>query len=173
MCASRANPSDLLECTIDEAHDLFYEYPEIIRKLRILKEVGLGYLALGQSGPTLSGGEAQRLKIASALAGAGADADAGGELFILDEPTTGLHHDDVMKLLQVLHHLVDQGKSVILIEHHLDVIRNSDHVIDLGPEGGIRGGHLVAAGTPEELMRSRESKTGKALLEAERPRARH
>ena len=165
--------SDLLECTIDEAHDLFYEYPEIIRKLRILKEVGLGYLALGQSGPTLSGGEAQRLKIASALAGAGADADAGGELFILDEPTTGLHHDDVMKLLQVLHHLVDQGKSVILIEHHLDVIRNSDHVIDLGPEGGIRGGHLVAAGTPEELMRSRESKTGKALLEAERPRARH
>ncbi|NDG85480.1 MAG: excinuclease ABC subunit A, partial [Proteobacteria bacterium] len=133
--------AELLESTIDEAHDLFYEYPEIIRKLRILQDVGLGYLALGQSGPTLSGGEAQRLKIASALTETGSD--AGGELFILDEPTTGLHHDDVMKLLQVLHHLVDRGKSVILIEHNLDVIRNSDHVIDLGPEGGLQGGHLV------------------------------
>jgi excinuclease ABC subunit A len=155
--------SDLLETTIEEAHDLFFEYPEIKRKLQILKDVGLGYLELGQSGPTLSGGEAQRLKIASALC----EPMKGNELFILDEPTTGLHQDDVMKLLSVLHHLVDQGKSVILIEHNLDVIRNSDFVIDLGPEGGMRGGSLIACGSPEALMKSKQSKTGAALLRDE------
>ena len=158
--------ADLLETTIDEALDLFYDYPEIKRKLKILQDVGLGYLAFGQSGPTLSGGEAQRLKIAAALCEP--ESKSGGELFILDEPTTGLHHDDVMKLLEVLHHLVDQGKSVILIEHNLDVIRNSDYVIDLGPEGGLRGGTLVAEGAPEHLMTQAQSKTGKALLAVDR-----
>ena len=147
--------------TIEEAHDLFFEYSEIRRKLQILKDVGLGYLELVQSGPTLSGGEAQRLKIAAALC----EPMKGDELFILDEPTTGLHQDDVMKLLKVLHHLVDEGKSVLLIEHNLDVIRNSDFVIDLGPGGGESGGHMIAAGTPESLMKTKESKTGAALRE--------
>jgi excinuclease ABC subunit A len=154
--------ADLLVTTIEEAHDLFFEYPEIRRKLQILKDVGLGYLELGQSGPTLSGGEAQRLKIAAALC----EPMKGDELFILDEPTTGLHQDDVMRLLKVLHHLVDEGKSVLLIEHNLDVIRNSDFVIDLGPGGGDSGGHLIASGTPESLIKTMESKTGAALREA-------
>ena len=125
--------------------------------------MGLGYLELGQPGPTLSGGEAQRLKIAAAL-----DQEVerkSNDLFILDEPTTGLHQDDVMKLLEVLHHLVDRGKSVILIEHNLDVILNSDYVIDLGPEGGARGGEIMAEGTPEQLIKNPKSKTGIALNE--------
>jgi excinuclease ABC subunit A len=150
--------SDLLETTVDEAAELFYEYPEIRRKLQVLRDVGLGYLELGQSGPTLSGGESQRLKIAASLC-QNTD-DPGGTLFILDEPTTGLHQDDVQKLLQVLHHLVDQRNSVILIEHNLEVIRNCDWVIDLGPEGGARGGELVAEGTPEKLVRNPRSRTG-------------
>ncbi len=157
--------SDLLEMTVDEAHDLFFEHREIQKRLSVLKEVGLGYLALGQSGPTLSGGEAQRLKIAGALCDSGAG--TGGELFILDEPTTGLHQDDVTKLLKLLHDLADLGKSVILIEHNLEVIRNADWVIDLGPGGGSLGGELVAQGTPEDLMRHPRSKTGKALREAD------
>ena len=153
--------SDVLKSTIDEAFDLFHEYPSLRRKFQLLKEVGLGYLELGQPGPTLSGGEAQRLKIAHAL-----DQEAESkthDLFILDEPTTGLHQDDVLKLMEVLHHLVDRGKSVILIEHNLDVIANADYVIDLGPEGGAKGGSLVAAGTPEQLKKLPESKTGAAL----------
>ena len=155
--------SDLLEATIDEAHELFYEYPDLRRKFQILKDVGLGYVQLGQPGPTLSGGEAQRLKIAAALCEEGNKPTQ--DLFILDEPTTGLHQDDVFKLLEVLHHLGERGKSVILIEHNLDVIANSDYVIDLGPEGGARGGELIAAGTPESLMKNPKSKTGQALLE--------
>ncbi|MBS1960476.1 MAG: excinuclease ABC subunit UvrA [Bdellovibrionales bacterium] len=153
--------SDVLTMTIDDAFDLFHEHPVLRQKLDLLREVGLGYLEVGQSGPTLSGGEAQRLKIASAL-----DQEANSrthDLFILDEPTTGLHQDDVMKLLEVLHNLVNRGKSVILIEHNLDVIMNSDYVIDLGPEGGARGGELIAAGTPEALMKHKDSKTGAAL----------
>jgi excinuclease ABC subunit A len=153
--------ADLLEMTIDDACDLFHEYPHLRRKFQALKDVGLGYLQLGQSGPTLSGGEAQRLKVAASL-----DQEADSkthDLFILDEPTTGLHQDDVFKLLEVLHTLVDRGKSVILIEHNLDVIINSDYVIDLGPEGGARGGYIVAEGTPESLMKHKESKTGIAL----------
>jgi excinuclease ABC subunit A len=153
--------SDVLTMTIDEAFELFHEHPLLRGKLDLLREVGLGYLELGQSGPTLSGGEAQRLKIAHAL-----DQEAASvthDLFILDEPTTGLHQDDVMKLMEVLHRLVDRGKSVILIEHNLDVIANSDYVVDLGPEGGARGGSLIAADTPEKLMEHPESKTGAAL----------
>ena len=155
--------SDVLQGTIDEAYDLFHEYPPLRQKFQLLKDVGLGYLELGQPGPTLSGGEAQRLKIAAAL-----DQEVerkSNDLFILDEPTTGLHQDDVMKLLEVLHHLVDRGKSVILIEHNLDVILNSDYVIDLGPEGGARGGEIMAEGTPEQLIKNPKSKTGIALNE--------
>jgi excinuclease ABC subunit A len=153
--------ADLLEMTIDDAHDLFLDYSQLREKFAVLKEVGLGYLQLGQPGPTLSGGEAQRLKIASSL-----DQETNSkahDLFILDEPTTGLHQDDVFKLLEVLHHLVDRGKSVILIEHNMDVIANSDYVIDLGPEGGAKGGYVVAAGTPEHLKKDKNSKTGVAL----------
>lgn len=156
--------ADLLEATVDEALEVFNEFPVIRKKLELLQEVGLGYLQLGQSGPTLSGGEAQRLKIAAAL-----DQDQNSfhhDLFILDEPTTGLHSEDVEKLMDVLHRLVDRGKSVILIEHNLDVIANADYVIDLGPEGGASGGHIVAAGTPEELKVHPESKTGRALSHA-------
>ena len=153
--------SDLLRTTIDEAFDLFYDHPILKQKLQALRDVGLGYLELGQSGPTLSGGEAQLLKIARAL-----DQDAGSkthDLFILDEPSTGLHQDDVAKLVQVLHHLVDRGKSVILIEHNLDIIGNCDYVIDLGPEGGALGGHLIGSGSPEALTKIKASKTGAAL----------
>ena len=156
--------SDLLRTTIDDAHDHFFDYPVLKRKFQVLKEVGLGYLELGQSGPTLSGGEAQRLKIAASL-----DQDAASnahDLFILDEPSTGLHQDDVAKLVEVLQHLVSRGKSVVLIEHNLDIIANADYVIDLGPEGGARGGALIAAGTPEELVKIKESKTGQALKDA-------
>jgi excinuclease ABC subunit A len=155
--------ADLLETTIEESIDIFYEYPEVRGKLQTLRDVGLGYLELGQSGPTLSGGESQRLKIAAALCQS--HQDVRGTLFILDEPTTGLHQDDVLKLLQVLHHLVDEGNSVILIEHNLEVIRNCDWVIDLGPDGGARGGELVAEGTPEALVKKMKSKTGAALRE--------
>jgi excinuclease ABC subunit A len=161
--------ADLLQTTIDEAFHLFHEYKELRRKIQLLKDVGLGYLQLGQPGPTLSGGEAQRLKIAKALADE--DPSSNGsrdlyshDLFILDEPTTGLHQDDVMKLMEVLHQLVERGKSVVLIEHNLDVIANSDYVIDLGQEGGAKGGYLIAKGTPEELKAHPESKTGSALL---------
>ncbi len=156
--------ADLLATTIEEAHELFFEYPDLRKKLQALKDVGLGYLELGQPGPTLSGGEAQRLKIALTLCEEGGRPSR--DLFILDEPTTGLHQDDVQHLLEVLHHLVERGKSVILIEHHLDVIANSDHVIDLGPEGGEAGGLLIGEGPPELLSRHPQSKTGLALREA-------
>ena len=157
--------SDLLQTTIDEAFHLFHEYPELRKKIQLLIDVGLGYLQLGQPGPTLSGGEAQRLKIAKSLADEESTKSglASHDLFILDEPTTGLHQDDVMKLMEVLHQLVERGKSVILIEHNLDVIANSDYVIDLGQEGGKNGGYLIAKGTPEELKKNPESKTGMAL----------
>ncbi len=157
--------ADLLQTTIEEAFHLFHEYPELRRKFQILREVGLGYLQLGQPGPTLSGGEAQRLKIAHALANEDQNHQSGRthDLFILDEPTTGLHQDDVMKLMEVLHRIVDRGKSVILIEHNLDVIANSDYVIDLGHDGGANGGYLVASGSPEELKSHPDSKTGMAL----------
>ncbi len=157
--------SDLLSTTVDEAFHLFHEYEDLRKKIQLLKEVGLGYLQLGQPGPTLSGGEAQRLKIAKALSdeASGKSGAQSQDLFILDEPTTGLHQDDVMKLMEVLHQLVERGKSVILIEHNLDVIANSDYVIDLGQEGGAKGGHLIAKGTPEELKSHPDSKTGMAL----------
>lgn len=154
------NVDDLLNSTVDEAFELFRENAILYRKLSLLREVGLGYLRLGQSGSTLSGGESQRLKIAGVLD----DRSGSNLLYILDEPTTGLHLEDIRKLLHVLQDLVDERHSVIMIEHHLDVIRQADWVIDLGPGGGARGGKIVATGTPEQLMENPASITGKMLL---------
>jgi excinuclease ABC subunit A len=151
--------SDLLNLTTDEALPLFVEYPFIHEKLVALQEVGLGYLQLGQSATTLSGGEAQRIKLAKELS----KRSIGHTLYILDEPTTGLHSHDISKLLHVLHKLVDNGHSVITIEHNLDVIKNADYILDFGPHGGNLGGELVATGTPEEVAENPRSLTGKYL----------
>ncbi len=154
--------ADVLDLTVDQALPLLENVPPIALKLRTLKEVGLGYIELGQSATTLSGGEAQRVKLARELSKRG----TGRTLYILDEPTTGLHFEDVKKLLDVLGKLVDQGNTVLVIEHNLDVIRTADHVIDLGPEGGEGGGRIVAQGTPEEIARMPGSHTGAFLAEA-------
>ena len=157
-CASIA---DVLELTVDQAMPLLENFPRIATKLRILQEVGLGYVALGQSATTLSGGEAQRVKLAKELSRRG----TGRTVYILDEPTTGLHFEDTRKLLDVLQQLVDQGNTVVVIEHHLDVVKTADHVVDLGPEGGDSGGRVVAAGTPEEVAAVTGSATGRCLSE--------
>jgi excinuclease ABC subunit A len=153
--------ADVLRLTVDEALELFAPQAGLARRLRVLRDVGLGYLRLGQPATTLSGGEAQRLKIAAELA-ARATTDI---LYILDEPTTGLHLDDVKKLLGVLHRLVDAGHTLVVVEHHLDVIKSADHVIDLGPEGGEDGGEVVAEGPPETIAQTPGSYTGKFLAE--------
>ena len=153
--------ADVLELTVDQALPLLENFPPIAIKLRTLQDVGLGYIELGQSATTLSGGEAQRVKLAKELSRRG----TGTTLYILDEPTTGLHFADTHKLLDVLNKLVDQGNTVVIIEHNLDVIKSADHVIDLGPEGGAGGGRIVAQGTPEDVARSRESYTGQFLAE--------
>jgi excinuclease ABC subunit A len=160
--------ADVLELTVEEALDLFQVHPEIHRALSLLSEVGLEYLPLGQPSPTLSGGEAQRIKLARELG----KRATGNTFYVLDEPTTGLHFDDVRKLLDVLHRLVDAGNTVVVIEHNLDVIRSADHVIDLGPEGGPNGGQVVARGTPAEVARNRDSATGVFLARALRQHAR-
>jgi excinuclease ABC subunit A len=154
--------AEVLDLTVDQAMPLLENVPPIANKLRTLQDVGLGYIELGQSATTLSGGEAQRVKLARELSKRG----TGRTLYILDEPTTGLHFEDTRKLLDVLSKLVDQGNSVVVIEHNLDVIRAADHVIDLGPEGGEAGGRVVAFGTPEEISRSSGSYTGSFLAEA-------
>ena len=151
--------ADVLDMSVDLATEFFENFASIHRLLRGLQDVGLGYLPLGQPSTTLSGGEAQRIKLASALA----RADTGSTLYVLDEPTTGLHFDDIRKLLDVLGRLVDGGNTVIVIEHNLDVIKCADWVIDLGPEGGAQGGRLVAAGTPEQVAEVEESWTGQFL----------
>lgn len=151
--------ADLLDTTIEDALPLLENIPQIKQKLETMLDVGLGYLKIGQSSTTLSGGEAQRIKLARELS----KRATGKTIYILDEPTTGLHFADVHKLLDVLQQLVDTGNTVIVIEHHLDVIKSADYVIDLGPEGGAGGGRVVAAGTPEEVMRIRKSHTGRAL----------
>jgi excinuclease ABC subunit A len=153
------NISEVLEMTVDEAYEFFKSIPLISRKLQTLAEVGLGYMHLGQQATTLSGGEAQRIKLASELS----RAQTGRTLYILDEPTTGLHFADVKRLLQVLSKLVEKGNSVIVIEHNLDVIKSADWIIDLGPEGGNKGGELLGAGTPEDLVKIKRSYTGNYL----------
>jgi len=153
------NISQVLRQTVDEAVEFFAAQPVLARRLKVLQEVGLGYLRLGQPATTLSGGEAQRLKIAAHLSAR----LASDMLYILDEPTTGLHLDDVKKLLVVLNRLVDAGNTVLVVEHHLDVVKTADWVIDLGPEGGAAGGEIVAEGTPEQVAQSVGSYTGKFL----------
>src|SRR2546422_907324 len=155
------NISQVLQQTIDEAVEFFAGQPVLARRLKVLQEVGLGYLRLGQPATTLSGGEAQRLKIAAELS----TRLASDFLYILDEPTTGLHLDDVKKLLVVLNRLVDSGSTVLVVEHHLDVIKTADWVIDLGPDGGVAGGEIVAEGTPEQIAQTDGSYTGKFLRE--------
>jgi len=151
--------SEVLDMTVDEAVKFFENIPAIKNKLQVLSEVGLGYIKLGQPATTLSGGEAQRIKLATELS----RKSTGKTLYILDEPTTGLHFDDVKKLLNVLTALVDKGNTVIVIEHNLDVIKSADQIIDLGPEGGDLGGEVVALGTPEEVAKNKKSYTGQYL----------
>jgi excinuclease ABC subunit A len=151
---------DLLRLEVDAAIDFFANQPRALAIVETLQAVGLGYLKLGQAANTLSGGEAQRLKLARELAGGG---DGGGTLYILDEPTTGLHFEDVRKLLEVLRALVLRGNTMVAIEHHLDVIGSADWVIDLGPEAGADGGRIVAAGAPEDIEASAASHTGRCL----------
>jgi len=144
---------------VEQAFELFRAHPPVARVLQTLIDVGLDYIALGQSATTLSGGEAQRIKLARELA----KRDTGRTLYILDEPSTGLHFEDVRKLLAVLDRLVEAGNTVVVIEHNLDIIKTADWVIDLGPEGGARGGQLVAEGTPEQVARVAGSHTGRFL----------
>jgi excinuclease ABC subunit A len=151
--------ADVLEMTVSEALEFFSSHSGISRRLQLLEDVGLGYMRLGQPSTTLSGGEAQRIKLAEELG----KQDSGETLYLLDEPTTGLHPEDERKLIDVLHRLADRGNTVVVIEHELDLVKNADHVVDLGPEGGEAGGQLVAAGTPEELTRVDESHTGRYL----------
>ena len=153
--------SDVLDMTVEQAVEFFENQPKIVRKIKTLNDVGLGYISLGQHATTLSGGEAQRVKLATELS----KKDTGKTLYILDEPTTGLHFQDIQHLLDVLNRLVDKGNSVLIIEHNLDVIKVADHIIDLGPEGGDKGGQIVAEGTPEEVAKSKKSYTAKFLKE--------
>ena len=145
--------------SINEACDFFQTIPKIFRKLKTIKDVGLGYINLGQSSTTLSGGEAQRIKLASELS----KKDTGNTFYILDEPTTGLHFEDIRVLLNVLNLLVDKGNTVLIIEHNMDVIKQVDYLIDIGPEGGRKGGEIICHGTPEEIIHNPISYTAKFL----------
>lgn len=153
------NIADVLDMTVEDAMEFFKNIPRIHKKLETLYDVGLGYLKLGQPSTTLSGGEAQRVKLSTELSRKA----TGKTLYILDEPTTGLHMADVHRLIDVLHRLVDAGNSVVVIEHNLDVIKTADHIIDLGPEGGNKGGYVIAKGTPEEVAEVDGSYTGQFL----------
>ena len=153
------NIADILEMTVEEAMNFFKNIPLIYSKLLTLNQVGLGYIHLGQSATTLSGGEAQRIKLATELSRRA----TGKTLYILDEPTTGLHFEDVKRLLKVLNQLVDKGNTVLIIEHNLEVIKSADWIIDLGPEGGDKGGEIVAQGTPQEVAKTKKSYTGQYL----------
>jgi excinuclease ABC subunit A len=151
--------NDVLEMTVAEAVGFFENIPAIYRKVKTLEEVGLGYISLGQQATTLSGGEAQRVKLAEELS----KKDTGNTMYILDEPTTGLHFEDIRHLLVVLQKLVDRGNTVLVIEHNMDVIKVADYVIDMGPEGGNRGGEVIAEGTPEQVAAVDRSFTGQFL----------
>ena len=153
------NICEVLEMTIEDARAFFDAVPAIARKLQTLVEVGLSYLSLGQAATTLSGGEAQRVKLARELS----KRDTGQTLYILDEPTTGLHFEDIKQLLAVLHRLRDQGNTIVVIEHNLDVIKTADWIVDLGPEGGNGGGQIIAEGTPERVAHNPASFTGHYL----------
>jgi len=150
------NINEVLDMTIEAAREFFDAVPAIARKLQTLMEVGLSYICLGQAATTLSGGEAQRVKLSRELS----KRDTGKTLYILDEPTTGLHFHDIKQLLAVLHHLRDQGNTIVVIEHNLDVIKTADWVVDLGPEGGSGGGMIIAEGTPEQVAKNKKSHTG-------------
>jgi len=151
--------AEVLDLTVREAISFFKEVPRLVAKLKVIDGVGLGYLRLGQSATTLSGGEAQRVKLAAHLA----QKSKQKTLFIFDEPTTGLHFDDINKLLVAFRALIDSGGSLVVIEHNMDVVKTADHVIDLGPEGGVNGGRIVATGTPEQIAKASASITGKFL----------
>src|SRR5262245_1326782 len=153
--------SDVLEMTVEEAVEFFQNVPYLYRKIKVLDDVGLGYITLGQSAVTLSGGEAQRVKLATELS----KKDTGKTFYILDEPTTGLHFEDIQHLLLVLNKLVDRGNTVLVIEHNLDVIKVADHIIDLGPEGGDGGGQILFEGRPEEMAGLPKSHTARFLLQ--------
>ncbi|KKR32093.1 MAG: UvrABC system protein A, partial [Candidatus Gottesmanbacteria bacterium GW2011_GWC2_39_8] len=153
------NIADVLDMTVDEAVKFFENIPVLYEKTLTLAQTGLGYIHLGQPAPTLSGGEAQRVKLASELS----KRATGKTLYILDEPTTGLHFADLEKLLMVLRRLSDMGNTVVVIEHNLDIIKNADHIIDMGPEGGDDGGEIITAGTPQEVAHNEKSYTGKYL----------
>jgi len=150
---------DVLESSVDECRELFSAFPQLARILGTLQEVGLGYMKVGQPATTLSGGEAQRVKLSRELG----RVQTGRTLYVLDEPTTGLHFDDVHKLLAVLGRLADAGNTVVVIEHNLDVVKCADWVIDLGPEGGAAGGFVIAEGTPEQVARKKSTATGRYL----------
>ena len=153
------NISDVLGMTVHEALEFFKGCEPLLESLALLDDVGLGYLRLGQPATTLSGGEAQRLKICSEIW----RRDARDILYLLDEPTTGLHFDDINKLINVFNRMTDKGNTVVIIEHNMDVIKSADYIIDLGPEGGERGGEVIAEGTPEEVAKNRRSYTGRFL----------
>jgi excinuclease ABC subunit A len=160
--------AEALDMTISEALDFFGAFPAIKNKMQTLQDVGLGYIHLGQSATTLSGGEAQRIKLATELT----KRATGKTFYILDEPTTGLHFDDIQRLLDVLQRLVDKGNTVIVIEHNMDLIKSADSIIDIGPEGGVGGGRVVASGTPEEVAKNEHSYTGQYLKKVLRRRGR-
>ena len=154
--------SDVLDMTVEEAAEFFKAVPVLREKMETLKRVGLGYVQVGQPATTLSGGEAQRVKLSKELS----KRATGRTLYILDEPTTGLHFDDTRKLLEVLHELVDHGNTVVVIEHNLDVVKTADWIVDFGPEGGDGGGRILIQGTPEQVAADRESWTGRYLAQA-------
>jgi excinuclease ABC subunit A len=153
------NIAEVLDMKVEEAIEFFENVPKVKNKLQVLMDVGLSYVSLGQSAPTLSGGEAGRVKLAKELQ----KKPTGRSVFILDEPTTGLHVDDIKKLLVILQRIVDNGDTVIVIEHNLDVIKVADYIIDLGPDGGDGGGTIVATGTPEQIAKCKDSYTGEYL----------
>jgi len=153
--------SDVLNLTINQAVDFFENMPSILQKIKTLQDVGLGYVHLGQPSTTLSGGEAQRVKLATELS----KKQTGKTFYILDEPSTGLHFNDIKIFLEVIKRLVDFGNTVLIIEHNMDIIKVADHIVDIGPEAGLAGGKIVSEGTPEQLIRSKESYTAKYLQE--------